>query len=144
MRLSVFAAILLSLPAIAFGEPSNQEENFQQALIEATQSSNPDSFLALTCTDGVTSDWNAMLKGSNEGLLAQLRSMKSPTFVFSEFKGPQPDPIPYKETYLVPNIPITTILTITDSQSESKTHALKLKLGLKNGVLRNTTLIPKG
>jgi hypothetical protein len=113
---------------------SPKEEAFKAALIKAITTNDVGALTAITCTDGVTGEWQKMLEGSNASLLQNLSKTTDPKVIFSVFSGPSPTPINYKGTKLVPNLQISEIC---------KVEGFQLRLGDKEGKLMIICLVPE-
>ena len=122
------------------------EATFKDALINAAQSNDSSAIMNLTCLDGVTPEWKAMLEQSNLALLRQFQEKSPYNVELVPFAAPQPEPIAYKEMKLVPNLPITTICRIVWPSGEKSTAnptSTDIRLGMKDGKLMIVALVPQ-
>jgi hypothetical protein len=87
-----------------------------------------------------------LLEGSYSHLFPQFQKQDPQTITFTPFSGPQPQPIKYRDTFVVPNLPISTICKITWPPSSEKGFELsstEIRLGQKDGKLMIISLVPE-
>lgn len=133
---------LIAFTTSAFAQ--NAEQMFKDAFLRAVKSNQTSALMALTCMDNVTPEWKSLLDASDKSLLLQLQNQQEMVVSFKSFDGPQPAPIHYRDTLLMPNLPITTICTISlgDTKAASASST-QLRLGTKDGKLMMVALVPQ-
>ena len=136
----IMAFMLLSITAYT---QQSIQESFKSSLCNALTKNDTAIMMSITCMDKVTADWQKMMLASYGNLLPILQKKGTPSISFTAFTDPAPLPVKYGDKMLVPNLPITTICTVTFPADPDKADKTEFRLGEKDGKLLNTILVPQ-
>jgi hypothetical protein len=100
MRIALLVSLLAS-STLTFAQTTPEEMAFKDAFIKAAKANDTVAIMALTCLDGVTPEWKTMLEGSYKHIFPQFQEQEPETVTFTPFSGPQPEPIKYKDIFLI-------------------------------------------
>lgn len=138
--------VALTTATFAFAQTTSDELAFNEAFLEAAKKNDTAAVTALTCLDGVSPEWKTRLEGSYSHPFPQFQKRDPETVTFTPFTGPQPQSIKYKDRFLVPNLPVSTICKFTwptASEKGMQPGSTEIRLGQKDGRLMIVSLVPQ-